>query len=280
MKKLVYDGEFFNVADTLKSGQIFRYENYLDGYRVFSKNKECFLKNEDNKVIIFSDDIDYFYRFFNLDYDYKKVYDFAINYDNEIVRLSAQKCKGVRILKQDLLETVISFIISQNNNIPKITNSLNYLCRKYGQKTNSQRGEFFSFIDQKNLSLITEEDFKNSGVGYRASYLYNLVNEIKNGLDFNLFSNLSTKEIYENLIKIKGIGDKVANCILLFGYNKYNSFPVDVWIEKWYLKDFNGTLKDRVKISEFFINEFKEYSGIIQQYLFYYKRSLEEKNKK
>ncbi len=276
MKKLVYDGEFFNVADTLKSGQIFRYENYLDGYRVFSKNKECFLKNQDNKVVIFSDDIEYFYQFFNLDYDYKKVYDFALNYDNEIIKLSAQKCKGVRILKQDVLETVFSFIISQNNNIPKITKSLNYLCRNYGQKMNSQRGEYYAFLEKDILLSLSEEDFKKAGVGYRATYLYNLINQINKGLNFNDFNNLSTKEIYEKLIKIKGVGDKVANCILLFGYNKYDSFPVDVWIEKWYVKDFKGSLKDRAKISEFFINEFNDYSGIIQQYLFYYKRSLQD----
>lgn len=141
----------------------------------------------------------------------------------------------------------------------------------------SKRGEYYSFLEKGALLSLSEEDFKISGVGYRAPYLFNLVNELKNGLDFDLFKGLSTKEIYEKLIKIKGVGDKVANCILLFGYNKYNSFPVDVWIEKWYVTDFKGKLKDRAKISEFFINEFKDFSGIIQQYIFYYKRSLQEK---
>lgn len=277
MKKLIYDGEFFNVADTLKCGQIFRYENYLDGYRVFSLNKECFLKNDGDKVIIYSDDIDYFYNYFNLDYDYEKVYNFAINYDNDVVKRSAKLGKGIRILKQDTVEMVVSFMISQNNNIPKITKSLNYLCQNYGLKQNSARGEYFTFCDVKNMSKLTEEDFKKSGVGYRASYLVNLFKEIENGLDFNLYNTLSTAELYKKLINVKGIGDKVANCILLFGYNRYDSFPVDVWTYKIYKEDFNGSLENRAKITEYFINEFKEYSGIIQQYLFYYKRSLQNK---
>ncbi|MBQ9782765.1 MAG: hypothetical protein IJW26_06280, partial [Clostridia bacterium] len=256
---------------------IFRYENYLDGYRVFSLDKECFLKNDGNKVVIYSDDIDYFYSYFNLDYDYEKVYNFAQNYDNEFVKLSSKLGKGIRILKQNALEMVISFMISQNNNIPKITKSLNYLSQNYGQKRNSARGEYFTFCDVKNLSKLTEDDFKKAGVGYRASYLVNLIKEIENGLDFNSYNSLSTVELYQKLIKIKGIGDKVANCILLFGYNRYDSFPVDVWTYKIYKEDFKGTLENRAKITEYFINEFKEYSGIIQQYLFYYKRSLQNK---
>ncbi len=276
MKKLVFDGEFFNVADTLKCGQIFRYESYLDGYRVYSLDKECFVKNVGDKAIIFSDDIEYFYNFFNLDFDYKSVYDFAVNYPNETIKLSAKYGKGIRILKQDINETIFSFLISQNNNIPKITKSLNYMCNNYGLEKESARGKYYSFCDFNNLKTLSTVDFKSSGVGYRAEYLKGFIDLISNGYDFKDLQNLSTEDLYKSLIKIKGIGDKVANCIMLFGYNKYNSFPVDVWIEKWYAEDFKGTLKDRAKISEFFIKEFGNYAGILQQYLFHYKRNFKE----
>ncbi len=276
MKKIIYDGEFFNVADTLKCGQIFRYEKYLDGYRVYSLDKECFLKNDGDKVVILSDDVDYFYTFFNLDYDYKKVYDFAVDCDSEIVKKAVKLAKGIRILKQDPLETIITFIISQNNNIPRITKSINYLCENYGNKRNSVRGDYFSFCDEEKVYLLSEEDLKNAGVGYRSTYLKGVYEQLKNGYDFNKLGELSTQDLYEKLIKIKGIGDKVANCVLLFGYNKYDTFPVDVWIEKVYKQDFKGTLTNRAKISKFFVNEFKEYSGIIQQYLFHYKRVLQK----
>ncbi len=277
MKKLVYDGEFFNVADTLKCGQIFRYESYLDGYRVYSKGYECFAKNDGDKAVIFSDNVDYFYDFFNLDYDYKKVYDYALKSGSDVVKTSAKLGKGIRILKQDLFETVISFIISQNNNIPKITKSLNFLCANYGQKLTSERGEYYSFCTVDALNGLSEDDFKKSGVGYRASYLKGVVDLVKNGFDFNSLNSLSTQDLYDSLLKIKGVGDKVANCILLFGYNRYDSFPVDVWIKKLYKDEFNGALTDRTKISQYYISEFNEYAGIIQQYLFYYKRSLQIK---
>ena len=96
--------------------------------------------------------------------------------------------------------------------------------------------------------------------------------------EFNISEQgLTTAELRKRLMKIKGIGPKVADCVALFGYHRADSFPVDTWIEKLYREDFKGTLKDRKKITDFFLNEFGEYSGYIQQYIFYYKRTLENR---
>ena len=277
MAKIEYSKEFFNIKDTLLCGQIFRYEKYDNGYRVFSKDKECFIYEKDDKVHIESEDIVYFYNFFDLDNDYSKIYNFAKSTGVEIIEKSARLGKGIRILKQDILEMTFSFIISQNNNIPRIKNSINLLCKKFGKLIENKRGAYYSFFSEESVVDIANTPLKDFGLGYRDSYITNLANKIVNGYNLYSLEQLSRQEIYNSLLQNKGIGDKVANCILLFGYNKTNSFPVDTWIEKVYKENMLGTLSDRKKISEYFTNYFGEYAGYIQQYLFYYKRSLENK---
>lgn len=277
MAKIDYSNEYFSVTDTLLCGQIFRYEKYLDGFRVFSQDKECFIKEEDNKVIIESDDIVYFSHFFDLETNYEKIYNFAQNTGIEIIKKASTLGKGIRILKQDIFEMTFSFIISQNNNIPRIKNSINLLCEKFGKKIENPRGNYYSFFSKDTANIIASSNLSNLGLGYRDKYIKTLASKIASGYDLYDIKTLPRQEIYDNLLQNVGIGDKVANCILLFGYNKTDSFPVDTWIEKVYKENMQGTLTSRKDISEYFTNIFKEYAGYIQQYLFYYKRSLENK---
>ncbi len=276
MEKITFKTEYFNPSDTLKCGQIFRFKEFNNGYLVFSKDKVCYIYQENDLIVIETEHPDYFYNFFDLLTDYNDIYNKAISYGNDTLTLASNLGKGVRILRQDSFEMLFSFLISQNNNIKRITNSIEKICERVGTKKSSVFGEYYAFPTLKELKTLTINDYKDLGLGYRAEYFYGLVDLIYQGFSLENLSNLNEIDLYNSLIKIKGIGDKVANCIMLFGFYKTKSFPVDTWTDKIYRENFNGKLKDRKKITEWFISEFGDYSGYFQQYLFYYKRSLEK----
>ncbi len=274
MQVIQFSDEFFDIKATLTCGQIFRYEKLDNGYRVFSLDKDCFIENIDDKVYVHTLYPEYFYNFFDLDTNYAKIYNFAKSQKSQVVVDASKMAKGIRILRQDAYEMIVSFIISQNNNIPKIKKSIEYICTNAGEQKISKYGKFYTFPTKEQLYDKDITFYKNAGLGYRAEYLFNFIKMLKNGFDIDALKNMSKNEIYSKIISIKGVGEKVANCILLFGFYKTKSFPVDTWIEKIYKEDFKGSLTDRAKITKYFIDEFKEYSGYIQQYLFYYKRSI------
>ena len=275
MEKLIVKSEYFNPIDTLSCGQVFRYKPYKKGYLLISDDKICYIYNENGNSIIKTEYKDYFYNYFDLSRDYSKIYDKAVSYGSNTLKLSAKLGKGIRILRQDAFEMLFTFIISQNNNISRITSTVEKLSEKVGKLCTSPFGSYYAFPTVDEMSLLTEEDYKALGFGYRGKYFISLITEINCGLSIENLKLLSTEKLYQALTSLLGVGDKVANCVMLFGFNKTQTFPVDTWIEKLYYVDFNGELKDRKKISKWFISEFKEYSGFIQQYLFHYKRNLE-----
>ena len=275
MAKIVYDKEFFNITDTLECGQIFRFKPYESGYLVFSGSKVCYAYENGNNTVIECNDSDkeYFYAYFDLDRDYRSIVEKAIFYGNEMLSISAQKAKGIRILQQDKFEMLISFVISQNNNIPRIKSIIEKLCLSIGEKNTFNGVEYYAFPTVEKFLEKEKAFYTSLGLGYRDAYILETANVVKNALNLSRLESLPTAELKKELLKIKGIGEKVANCIILFGFNRFDSFPVDTWIEKVYTENFNGKLKDRKKITEYFVGEFKENSGIFQQYLFHYKRS-------
>lgn len=277
MEKIVFSSEYFSPIDTLTCGQIFRFKEYKNGYLVFSNDKICYIYIDGDSAVIETEDKDYFYNFFDLSTDYSEIYRRAINYGNNTLTISANLGKGVRILRQNAFEIIFSFLISQNNNIKRITNSIERLCEKVGAKKNSPFGEYYAFPKLEELKKLTLSNLKELGLGYRAEYFLELVALLDGGYSIENLKRLNELNLYRELIKIKGIGDKVANCIMLFGFYKTKSFPVDTWTYKIYTENFNGTIKNREKVTEWFISEFGDYSGYFQQYLFYYKRSLENK---
>ena len=257
----------FNIDHILLCGQIFRYRKTDFGYLVFSKDKIAKVYKEDDVCKIVSDDVDYFYSYFDLDKDYSK-----IKTDLEKFKELEEPIKygyGIRILKQDIFETIISFIISANNNIKRIQGIVERISEKFGKKL----GDFYAFPTIDELSLADENFFKSVGAGYRAPYLVNVIKQLKTEeFDIEKMKKLSTKELRKLLIKLSGVGPKVADCILLFGFSRGDVFPVDTWGEKIYKQIFLGNLKDRNKITDFFVETFGDLAGIAQQYLFFYKR--------
>lgn len=281
MDKIIVNNTFFNIKDTLDCGQVFRYSNYEKGFLVYSVDKcaYCYTENDNTVIECNEKDKEYFFNYFDLANDYGSIYERAKASPYEILKTSAELGKGIRILNQDLEETLFSFVVSQNNNIPRIKNIIEKLCKMLGERKEFGGKEYYAFPTIENMANQTLEFFKSIGLGYRAEYILKLAQSIKNGLNLNSFKELSTQELKSELIKLHGVGPKVADCVTLFGYHRGDSFPVDTWMEKVYKEDFRGRLTDRKKIAERLVNEFKEKSGYYQQYLFYFKRSLEKKDK-
>ena len=272
--------KFFSIKDTLTCGQIFRFTESDGVYRVVSGDKLCYAMNYLDGVYIEckDTDIDYFRHFFDLETDYSEIYNRAISFGYEILERSAKEGRGIRILNQNPLEMLFSFIDSQNNNIPRIKSIIEKLCTNLGEEREFFGEKYFAFPSVSKMANATLDFYKSIGLGYRAEYILTLAKDINNnGFNEEKLSKLSTNELLEELLKIKGVGKKVADCVLLFGFRRTDSFPVDTWIDKVYKENFNGKEKDRKKISNYFVELFKEDSGYFQQYLFYYKRSIENK---
>ena len=275
MVEIQFDSKYFNIKDTLDCGQIFRYQPYKDGYLVFSLDKACYVYQKDEQVTILcnNEDEGYFYNYFDLQTDYSQIVKSAKGSGFELLVRASELGKGVRILRQDKIEMLFSFIISQNNHIPRIKGIIERISNVLGAKRQFMGYEYFAFPTVQKLAEQSSEFYAKLGLGYRAEYISNVAKALASG--FTIEDGADTITLKESLIKLHGVGPKVADCVSLFGYYRTDSFPVDTWIEKVYKQDFNGAISDRKKIAKWFVDTFGNYSGYFQQYLFYYKRSLE-----
>ena len=180
---------------------------------------------------------------------------------------------GIRILKQDPWETLVSFIISANNGIPRIKKTIEMLCRRYGRKFTVNGEIYYDFPTPRCLALLSREDITACGCGYRAKYLSKAAEMVVAGkVDLVSLSEMSTGEVREVLMGIPGVGPKVADCVMLFSMARLDAFPVDVWIkrvmEHYYLKK-DTSLNEIRRHAQ---NRFGPLAGVAQQYLFYYAR--------
>ncbi len=285
MEKIVYESEFFSVKDTLFCGQLFRFKlnpvlsraRGAESYDVFSADKRCLAYNDGEKAVIECEekDADYFYNYFDLERDYSAIFKAAESFGG-IIKTAAQRGKGIRILNQDVTETLFSFIVSQNNNIPRIKAIIEKLCAGAGEEKEFSGEKYFAFPTPYALSLKDEEFFKGIGLGYRAAYIKNLADGFDKTIKAEELKHLSDEELRKYLLSVYGVGRKVADCVSLFAFHRSGSFPVDTWIEKIYKEDFGGTLNDREKIACELAEKFGENSGYFQQYLFHYKRGLKK----
>ena len=270
-KIILINEKHFSAKDILECGQIFRYaKNSKGNYEVFSLNKHAEIVEKDGVVEIFCDDVDYFFNFFDFETDYSKIVDELSEYP--ILKTAIDYGFGIRILNQDLFETIISFIVSANNNIKRIQKIIEKMCSSLGTKTDF--GYAFPTLEQ--LSSASVELLRSFGLGYRAEYIHKTINIMKN---FNIDSlkEMSTENARQTLLKLAGVGPKVADCILLFALQKNDVFPCDTWIKKVYHEHFEQGHKDH-QISKFFVTKFDKNSGYAQQYLFYFQRKYLQKD--
>lgn len=271
MEKIEYDSEYFNPLHTLDCGQIFRFEPFGEGYLVLSQDKACYLHTHGNKTVAECEDGEYFYNFFDLARDYSLIVEKAKSFNYPLLTRSAEAFKGLRLLNQQKEEMIFSFIISQNNNIPRIKGIISRICAGLGEKREFMGKSYFSFPSTARMAEAGEEFFKNAGAGYRDKFLCAAAKRIA-AEGVGRLENLSAEELRKELLSFNGVGSKVADCIALFGFSKRDSFPVDVWMEKVYREDFGGAETGANAIRRYFTGLFGENSGYVQQYLFYGKR--------
>ncbi|MBE7075270.1 MAG: 8-oxoguanine DNA glycosylase [Clostridiales bacterium] len=264
-KIIIYSKDEFVPEHILECGQIFSYEKIENTYIVYSADKLAKITETGQTYEIETNNVEYFINFFDLNTDYAKLkLDLIKTYP--YLKKAIDFGNGIRILKQDIFETIISFIISANNNIKRIKKILFAIRQKFGTKILS----YYSFPTLEQLSKGTIDDFKSLGAGYRAKYLVEACKMLKNE-DLTQYKQLSTKELNKKLLSIMGVGQKVSDCIMLFGFSRGDVFPVDTWIEKVYCSYFEDE-HDRVKIRKNLLTTFGANSGYVQQYLFYSQR--------
>ena len=269
--KIDYDARYFSPKDVLECGQIFRFEEFERGYKVFSADRACYVYTEGKKTFIECDDGDYFYNFFDLGRDYAAINERARSFGVPLLTRGAERGAGLRLLNQDAEEMIFSFIISQNNNIPRIKGIIERICRALGEEREFMGEKYYAFPSAGAMAKEGAEFYKQLGAGYRDAYLAATSERIAaEGIE-HLFP-LPTPQLKKQLLTYIGIGPKVADCISLFGFGRRECFPVDTWIEKLYREDFGGALKDRNRINAYFCELFGDDAGYMQQYLFYAKR--------
>lgn len=265
----------FNLESTITCGQIFRYKKVNDEYIVILKDRVISLKEDKDYIIINSNKEEnlkeIIYDYFDLERDYDKIEKSIIEKDKKMEGAITYS-KGLKIIHQDSFETLIAYIISQRNKVTFIANALNLIASNYGKKVTFEGNEYYLFPSIEDLSKLTVEDFRNCKVGFRDKYLYGIMQDIVNKkLELNIINDMNSDEALKYLMSFKGIGMKVASCILLFAYQKLDVYPVDTWVKKFMKEDYN--IEGAKNIKEFTYNTYKEYSGIAIQYMFNYKRN-------
>lgn len=268
----------FKLSDTVTCGQIFRfYKNEDNSYDIIIKDRVINVYMDNNYLYASSNKEENLeevvINYFDLNNDYEKINDCLIKKDIKI-KNAVNYSKGLMMLKQDPFETIIAYIISANNGVPQITNALNLIAEKYGKKVAFNNKDYYLFPSYKDLKDLTEEDYRNCKVGFRDKYLKELVGKLnKKEINIDDYFNMNTNDALNKLMENKGIGMKVASCILLFAYQKYDVFPIDTWVKKIMKNDYN--IEGEKAIKEFATKTYGKYSGIALQYLFNYSRNKE-----
>lgn len=251
----------FSLLQTLECGQFFRFSECDGVFTVFYRDRCRRMKQEGDTLIVYGcDDDKEISDFFDFDRDYGKIKSGYAKLGDKYIDEACKFGYGIHILKQDIFEALITFIISQNNNIPRIKGIVERLCENFGTKIDG--GYAFPTADQ--LKGLTEDDLAPLRCGFRAKYIVDAVRKVSSGeIDLSDVKEMPYEQAKQTLMQIKGVGEKVANCVLLFGGGFLSSFPVDVWIRKT-VEHFYGPSFDPAV--------FGDTAGIAQQYLFYYAR--------
>lgn len=263
----VKGAEKFSLEDTLDCGQCFRWEKIGDKFYGTAYKKEACVYFRGDDLAIEGASVE---EAETLWCDY---FDLRVSYENikkeladksEVLSEAIEYCPGIRILRQDPWETLCSFIISQNNNIPRIKGIVGRFCEKFGEKLS--RG--YAFPDARTTARLNEEDLEYIRSGFRAKYIIDAARKVSSGeVDMEALRRAPIQAARDDLTKIKGVGPKVAECTLLYGLGRLEAFPEDVWMKKIMKTFFPGSSGEA----------FGRYAGVAQQYLFHYVRMNPQK---
>lgn len=275
--------ECFSLKDIFTCGQCFRWQcNEENEYIGVVGENVIKIKKDGNDYVLKSkgkEDLkELTINYFDLERDYKKIQNTLSKIDENMEK-SIKYGQGIRILNQDLWETIISFIISANNNIPRIKGIIEKLSKTYGNEIIWNNNKYYTFPSVNQLKDVTIEQYRKLGLGFRDIRLYETTQMILNkeiDLEY-LKEEKDTLKVREELLKLSGVGPKVADCILLFSeLKRFDVFPIDVWVRRvmndLYIKEENEEKVSKKKIENLAKEKFGNLSGIAQQYLFYWRR--------
>ena len=273
----------FEPKHIFECGQCFRWEEAQDGsYTGIVKNNVINVKSVDNSIIFSSLGVDNLEKlvidYFDLDRDYEEIKSKLSKIDKYLEN-SIKYGSGIRILNQDLWETIISFIISANNNIPRIKGIINRISKKYGNKIEWKGNEYYTFPTVESLAKASVEDLRELGLGFRDVRVYETTHKIlEKEVDLEkLHKEQDTQKVRDILLSLSGVGPKVADCILLFStLKRFDVFPIDVWVRRvmneLYIKNADETKVNKREIEKLAKEKYGNLEGLAQQYLFYWKR--------
>ena len=279
---IVLDGiRHFDLAQTLDCGQAFRWNGTDKQFAGIAHGRYLHVEKINDGVVLKNMTLFDFEQIWKPYFDLTRNYAELREYFNFCPHLTnaMQFSPGLRLMRQDPWEMLISFILSQNSNIPRIKKMINVLCQLYGEKlscdTDNHTGAelstlpvygtgTYTFPTPTALANITESDLSPVKSGYRAAYIIDAARRVVDGR-FNIaeLSIKPTEEVKHALLEIHGVGPKVADCVLLFGFGRVECFPLDVWMKKVMTNMYPSGLP----------NEIKDYAGIAQQFLFHYART-------
>ena len=276
--------ETFHLKDIFECGQCFRWNEQEDGsYTGIWKENVVNVKKEGQDYIFtgickFENLEEEIHTYFDMDRNYEEIKENLSHIDN-YMKDSIQYGKGIRILNQDLWETIISFIISANNNIPRIKGIIERLSKTYGKPIEWNGKIYYTFPTPEELKNVTVEKYRALGLGFRDIRLYETTKMILEGKVNlqELEENPNTIEVREKLLTLSGVGPKVADCILLFSdLKRLEVFPIDVWVRRvmndLYIKNEDETKVNKKQIEKMAKEKFGDLAGLAQQYLFYWRR--------
>jgi N-glycosylase/DNA lyase len=267
----------FSLEETFECGQCFRAEKIDAGKYVFiAFGRVMTIQKLKNGFLLTPCTTEEFeniwIRYFDFNRDYESIIQTLAAKDN-VVKDAALSAKGIRILRQEFFECLISFIISQNSSIPKIKKSIKALSEMFGDMAGTAEG-FHSFPTLERLNNASIEQIRACKTGFRDRYIKDACQKLADAeIEESKLNTLPTDELRRELMKIKGVGTKVADCVMLFSFGRFDIFPTDVWIKRimqhFYFEGREVLISD---IHELAKSKYGEYSGFAQQYLFYYAR--------
>jgi N-glycosylase/DNA lyase len=270
-----------NVENSINSGQVFLWKKNEKYWYGVNGNDVLKVDENGNTNSYQNYNVDFFRKNDNLDKIIKSIS------KDKTVKIAVKKFQGLRILRQDPFQCLISFIVSSNSNIPKIKSNLENISKKFGKKIKFQNQEFFLFPNPKKLAKISINEITSCGVGYRAKFIKEAAKIIdKKEIDFDYLKKCDYQDAKKNMCQIPGVGNKVADCVLLFSLDKLEAVPLDRWIirilGKYYAKKFEmGTKTITEKqyniLHKKIVNHFGPFAGYSQQFLFKMEREIYQK---
>lgn len=264
----------FIPEQAFENGQCFRYIKKDGGYDITAGARRVNVSEADGTIKLYpctERDFEGFWRnYLDLDADYSLL----IKADDENLTEAKSKYKGLKVLRQEPFETLISFIISANNNIGRIKGIIERICAKYGERIELDGGSFYAFPSPEALAKSTPDELRELGCGYRAPYITETAQAIAGGFGLAALKAMDYKDAKRKLTQLKGVGPKVADCVLLFSLGHFNAFPKDVWVKR-VMHDLYGVSGSDNDVQQFAESKFGRYAGIAQQYLFHAARNGE-----